>query len=168
MYRRILIPVDRSTCSHAAMEHGLNLAHEHQAEVRIIHIIDTQSLHTYEGVNVEPVETAWRRAGQEILDRAEECARAAGLAAVTVALVETRGRRIASAIVAECERWPADLILMGTHGRHGIEHALLGSVAEGVIRTAPVPVLLFRAQGPCPEPSEHPRKRVILGRAGRA
>ncbi|HXX38810.1 MAG TPA: universal stress protein [bacterium] len=144
MYRRVLIPVDGSDCSQAALEHGLGLAHEQQAEVRLIHVVDTRSLYTFENMNVEPVETAWRQAGQEILDRAEAHARRVGVAAVTVSLIETVGRGVAGVIVAECEHWPADLIVMGTHGRHGIERALLGSVAEGVVRASPVPVLLIR------------------------
>lgn len=144
MYRRVLITVDGSNCSEAALEHGLKLAHGEQAEVRIIHIVDTQSLYTFEGVDVGRIETAWRQAGQEVLDRAVAQARQVGVAVVSSALLETVGRRIPSVVVAEAERWSADLIVLGTHGRHGIDRLLLGSVAEGVVRTTPVPVLLIR------------------------
>jgi nucleotide-binding universal stress UspA family protein len=50
----------------------------------------------------------------------------------------------AGEILAESARWGADLIVMGTHGRHGLAHLILGSVAEGVLRRATVPVLLVR------------------------
>jgi nucleotide-binding universal stress UspA family protein len=60
-------------------------------------------------------------------------------------LVDAAGRRIATAIVEEAARWGAELIVMGTHGRHGFEHLILGSVAEGVVRRAVTPVLLIRA-----------------------
>lgn len=46
----------------------------------------------------------------------------------------------------EAERWGAELIVMGTHGRHGLQHLWLGSVAEGVVRSSPVPVLLVRGR----------------------
>jgi nucleotide-binding universal stress UspA family protein len=144
MYTRILVPVDGSDCSGAALDHGLRLAHEQQAEVRLVHVIDTEVLYTFEGVNVAPIEAAWRQAGQEILDGAERYARQAGITKTSAALLETGGRRVAAVIVAECAHWSADLIVMGTHGRHGLEHLLLGSVAEGIVRTTLVPVLLIR------------------------
>ena len=55
-------------------------------------------------------------------------------------------RRIATAIVEEAAAWGADLIVIGTHGRRGFEHLVLGSVAEGVVRRATVPVLLIRSR----------------------
>jgi nucleotide-binding universal stress UspA family protein len=54
-------------------------------------------------------------------------------------------QRVSRVIVDDATRWHADLLVVGTHGRHGIEHLLLGSVAEGVARTAPGSVLLVRA-----------------------
>ena len=64
--------------------------------------------------------------------------------AVQTRLLEADGERIASVIVEEAKRWPADLIVIGTHGRSGFSRILFGSVAEGVVRTAHVPVLLVR------------------------
>jgi nucleotide-binding universal stress UspA family protein len=61
-------------------------------------------------------------------------------------LLETEGKRVASVIDDDAKRWPADLIVIGTHGRSGISRLLLGSVAEGVVRGASVPVLLVRAE----------------------
>ncbi|HEX2099233.1 MAG TPA: universal stress protein, partial [Candidatus Synoicihabitans sp.] len=55
--------------------------------------------------------------------------------------------RVAGVIVQEAKTWGADLIVMGTHGRRGIRHAVLGSDAEAVVHAAPVPVLLVRAPG---------------------
>ena len=53
-------------------------------------------------------------------------------------------RRVPDVVVAEAKRWPADLIVAGTHGRRGLSHLFLGSVAEGIIRISTVPVLLIR------------------------
>lgn len=61
---------------------------------------------------------------------------------VETALLETGGERIASVIYREAQRWQADLIVIGTHGRSGFSRLFLGSVAEGVVRMAMVPVLL--------------------------
>ena len=67
-----------------------------------------------------------------------------GLEEVLIDHVGAGGERIASILVAEATRWPADLIVIGTHGRSGFSRVLFGSVAEGVVRTAHTPVLLIR------------------------
>lgn len=143
MYHRILIPIDGSACSDAALAHGLQLAKEQGAAVKVMHVLDTQALYVlYEGMYVEAIAEKWRQEGAAFVERAAEQARRAGLAAETALLEE--GGRIPDIIVAEAKRWSADLIVMGTHGRHGFDHLLLGSAAEGVVRTTPVPVLLIR------------------------
>jgi universal stress protein A len=52
----------------------------------------------------------------------------------------------AAEIVRAAQYWPADLILIGTHGREGLQRVLLGSVAEAVVRHAPCPVIVIRAK----------------------
>ncbi|KTD42196.1 universal stress protein [Legionella parisiensis] len=54
--------------------------------------------------------------------------------------------KVPEKIIEAAKNWPADLIVVGTHGRRGYQHLLLGSVAEGVIRNAPMPVLLIRGK----------------------
>lgn len=87
--------------------------------------------------------TVVQRVGKKILAQAQTLARQAGMAA-EVKLLDAGGERIASILVAEATRWPADLIVIGTHGRSGFSRVLFGSVAEGVVRTADIPVLLIR------------------------
>jgi nucleotide-binding universal stress UspA family protein len=60
-------------------------------------------------------------------------------------MLEADGESVAGVIIAEAQRWSADLIVIGTHGRTGFNRLLFGSVAEGVLRTSPVPILLIRA-----------------------
>jgi nucleotide-binding universal stress UspA family protein len=145
MYRRILMPIDGSACSDAALAHGLQLAKEQGAKVKILHVLDTQALYLlYEGMYVEEIADRWRREGEAFVTRAAEQARAAGVG-VTTELAD-EGGRIPDVIVGNAKAWPADLIVMGTHGRHGFDHLLLGSAAEGVVRTTPVPVLLIRKE----------------------
>jgi nucleotide-binding universal stress UspA family protein len=88
---------------------------------------------------------AMREAGQKILATCAATAREAGIEADTkFVILEVLTRRICDAINEEAKGWPADLIVIGTHGRHGFNHLLLGSVAEGVIRLAAKPVLVVR------------------------
>ena len=61
-----------------------------------------------------------------------------------LAVIESLTQRICDAINEESKRWSADLVVIGTHGRRGFNHLLLGSVAEGVIRLATKPVLICR------------------------
>jgi nucleotide-binding universal stress UspA family protein len=58
--------------------------------------------------------------------------------------IDTMGHPIPQMIAADAEAWPADLIVICTHGRKGLSRLLLGSVAEGVVRVATKPVLLIR------------------------
>jgi nucleotide-binding universal stress UspA family protein len=82
---------------------------------------------------------------EHALDHAIERARTHGVR-VTTAAVNAAGRQTADVITAEAVVSGADLIAMGTHGRRGIQRTLLGSVAEGVARSATVPVLLIRGR----------------------
>jgi nucleotide-binding universal stress UspA family protein len=85
-------------------------------------------------------------AGKRILAEAAATAGKAGLPADTrLVEIETLQGRVADVIVQEARAWQAALIVVGTHGRRGLSHLFLGSVAEGVVRIAPVPVLLIRA-----------------------
>ncbi|HLB16507.1 MAG TPA: universal stress protein [Burkholderiales bacterium] len=89
-----------------------------------------------------------RKAGMRILENASVRAVKAGIEPQTKLLeIRTLGalvRRVADAIVEDAERWSADLIVIGTHGRRGLSKLFLGSVAEGVVRISSIPVLLIR------------------------
>ena len=61
------------------------------------------------------------------------------------ALVDNRGFPIADLIVEYAQRWKADVIVLGTHGRRGFSHLLMGSDAESVVRSSTIPVLLVRS-----------------------
>ncbi len=85
-----------------------------------------------------------RDGGKAILKSAEGLVREHGLNAES-SLLECWGRRASDLILEQAEQWPADLIVMGTHGRRGLRRLALGSDAEMVLRSASVPVLLVRA-----------------------
>ena len=141
MYKLILIPVDGSEASREALEEALLLAGEQRAAVRLVHVIEPMHHIVLEGVI--DLTHAMRRQGELLLDQAAERVHAYSVPATT-ALLEAGDRRVAAAIVDEAAAAGADLIAMGTHGRQGVEHLFLGSVAEGVARRASVPVLLVR------------------------
>jgi len=97
------------------------------------------------GYALADFQKAMREAGQKVLATCTATARQAGVEVDTkFVILEVLTQRICDAINEEAKGWPADLIVIGTHGRHGFNHLLLGSVAEGVIRLAAKPVLVIR------------------------
>ena len=147
MYQHVLVPVDGSQTSDLALREALKLIGAGKAELRIVHVVEAvMPLLDVELLNVEELRQAVHDAGLKILARAEAAAREAGVSAKTTLIEARAGARIANVIADEAREWPADLIVIGTHGRRGVDHLLLGSVAEGVIRAAPAPVLLIRSR----------------------
>jgi nucleotide-binding universal stress UspA family protein len=130
--RHILVPVDGSPASLAALEHAVTLASDYDAKVEVLHVI--------------PIETP-------LAMRDEEAER--GISAAIVRAREALGGlvtyRTASGEplreIVRAGRSGVDLIVMGTHGRIGRLHSLLGSVAEGVVRNAACPVMTVRDPG---------------------
>jgi nucleotide-binding universal stress UspA family protein len=86
-----------------------------------------------------------RESSNKLLAEARSEAEKAGVRAETQLLeLDERSQRISDRIANEAAAWPADLIVLGTHGRRGMDRLVLGSVAEGVARTATAPVMLVR------------------------
>jgi nucleotide-binding universal stress UspA family protein len=142
MYQRILVAVDGSYTSNLALQEAFKLAKETKAKLHLVHVIDVTP-GVEGGFNPETLRRMVREEGNELLKTIAELAGQAGVDAGTVMLEEIR-RKFSKAIANEARRWKADLIVMGTHGRIGIARLVLGSVAEGVLHSAPVPVLLIR------------------------
>ena len=148
MYGRILVAVDGSSTSEAALAAAVTLARALSGRLRVLHVVD--SPYDYPDVmygrvpgDREELREAWHKAGQEVLDRAVAQARRGGCEPEPC-LIEGNGAHTSQCIVEAARTWGADLIVVGTNGRRGLSRLLLGSVAEGVARTATVPVLLVR------------------------
>lgn len=141
MYKQILIALDGSETSRFALGEALKLAKEQGAKVVVLHVYEP--IVTASTYGVVDLTQAMRSEGEKIAADALEVARKAGVEARSQVL-DAEGRRVASVIVEEANAAGADLIVVGTHGRRGLEHLVLGSVAEGVARRAAVPVLLIR------------------------
>ena len=142
--RTILVPIDFSECSERALDYAVALAAKLDAKVHVLNVISIPALTVPEaGSMIAPtvLESAIRE-NQAALDKLADARRSK--AAIAETLLRTGDARDEILHVAETIR--ADLIVMGTHGRRGITRALLGSVAELVVRTAPCPVLTIRAR----------------------
>ena len=148
MYARILVPVDGSETSKRGLEEAIKLSKALGSELRLVHIVDDSALamNPEAGIAAAPLVEEFAEGGKLILDEARALAAAQG-AQVETALHENFTGRVADLIVDEAKQWRADLIVMGTHGRRGIRHVVLGSDAQAVVHAAEVPVLLLRAAG---------------------
>ncbi|HUW36738.1 MAG TPA: universal stress protein [Rhodocyclaceae bacterium] len=145
MYKQILSPVDGSPTSNRGVIEAIRLAKDQSAELRFLHVADAHlgTIDMSGAVNMGAVLDILRQAGAEILAAAKALAVEEGIAAETV-MVDSMIGRIGEEVVRQAKAWPADLIVMGTHGRRGVSHLFMGSDAETVIRTSPVPILLVR------------------------
>lgn len=137
MYDRILVPTDGSDEMGAVVDHAAALAREHDATLTALYVIDTATM------GQMPVDSSWeslaemlREDGERALDAVED--RVDDLS-LERAIREGAPSR---AIVEHAHESDADAIVMGTHGRGGLDRLLLGSVAERVVRTAPLPVVV--------------------------
>lgn len=148
MYQRILVPVDGSPTSNHGLEEAIRLAAMTQGRLRLIHVIDELSfaftMDAYAG-QAGNWRSALRENGTQILEDARATVAAAGIEVDTV-LHDNLAGTVHELVTAEAAQWPADLIVLGTHGRRGVRRLVLGSSAEHILRQAPVPVLLVRAQ----------------------
>jgi nucleotide-binding universal stress UspA family protein len=123
VYQRIVVAVDETDASMRAVREAVALARHAGGEVLFVHV------GAFPG-------------SEEALARAAGIAQRHGVKQTTARVAADGG--VGPTIVREAERWGADLIVAGTHGREGVKRLLLGSVAEAVARAAEVPVLLVR------------------------
>ena len=146
MFKKILVPVDGSEPSDAAVDLAVRLARDQAAKLLFLHVSEVGKIaamisSTNVCVDPSPALDAEQAAGEEALRRAEA---SAGEGAVAAESLLVQGASVDS-IVKTSNRAGSDLIVIGSHGRGGIPRALLGSVAEGVLRQSAVPVLVARA-----------------------
>ena len=146
-YQRILVPIDGSETAMRGLDEAIAVARLTGASLRLLHVLDELVFVTgFEtgATYAKDVLPRLRRAGESILAVGRERAVAAGLPVDTL-LLECFARRTADIVVEQAKAWPADLIVLGTHGRRGIGRVMMGSDAEEIVRAATVPVLLVRA-----------------------
>ena len=142
-YKRILVPIDGSATSAAGLKEAVKLARLPGARLRLLHVVDESPILNMPeaGYTIDTVIEDLKLNGKAVLAKAAKAAAAQG-AKCESAMIESMGMRVADQITRDAKRWRADLIVIGTHGRSGVQRLLMGSDAELVVRNTTVPVLL--------------------------
>ena len=146
--KRMLVPTDFSPASDIAFNYAIDMAARQGATIHLLHVIDDASFATaypdgfyveLPGLRAQLTEDATRR----LQEMATRCASGDVMATIEVAV-----GRPARVVTDIAKAQGTNLIVMGTHGRSGFAHLVLGSVAERVVRTAPCAVLTVRDTSP--------------------
>ncbi|MES2979090.1 MAG: universal stress protein [Pseudomonadota bacterium] len=146
-FRQILIAIDGSNTADKALDEAIRLARFTGARLHLLHVVDELAyVNGFEpAMNyLNEILPLMREAGERILASGIAKALAAGVQVEATNVVEGPGR-LHEHVNAQAALVDADLIVVGSHGRHGVGRALLGSDAEQVIRHAAVPVLVVKA-----------------------
>ena len=140
--KRILCPTDFSAIAEKAVEYAVFLASSHNAELQLLHVVDY--LHGFDNYLILSMTP------HEISERMEKHANE-DLSEVVNQIKESvktekavRHGKASVQIIKMAREMKADLIVMGSHGRTGLSHVIIGSVAEAVVRHAYCPVLVVR------------------------
>lgn len=145
MYERILVPLDGSPTSARALREAIGLATEQKATLCLVHVLDDFPLYGEMSITPDFTQTlaVLREYGKDLLEKAAHQVTIAGLP-VETAQHEALGARVADLIVDQAVAAKCQLIVLGTHGRRGVNRLLMGSDAELVLRQSPVPVLMVK------------------------
>ncbi len=141
MFKKILCPVDFSDTSMNAAYNALNFASEINAEITFIHALDIQALQNIgdlSGGSINNLDFLIEEEKPILNKLREECEKKG----VKVKTILTHGEPH-SVILETIKEGGYDIVIMGTHGRKGFTRAVLGSMAESVVRESDVPVLLY-------------------------
>ena len=148
MYQRILVPIDGSTTADRGLHEAIRLATELKAKLRVLHVLDNFPIEAEwaSAQSFEEILDRLRRESDELLASAHSAAKAAGVPVQTQRF-EAGQSTAADVILEEAANSRCDLIVMGTHGRRGMNRLVMGSTAEAVARHSMVPTLMARHPG---------------------
>lgn len=141
MYERILLPTDGSDASNPAVEQAIGLARETGAELHVLFVVE--DIPYAPEMMDDQVEGQLREIGEDAIENIRKRADEAGIDIVEA----IREGAPHNSILGYADEEDADIIVMGTHGRSGLDRYLLGSVTERVVRTSDIPVLTVRVSG---------------------
>ncbi len=150
MYDRILVPVDGSPTSNKGLTEAIALATLTGGRIKLLHVFELPLLAIGTEAALmrgEDIYNVARDAGQRVLSDAADRVRAAGVD-VEQSLLDCDGKRLSDLVNEAAHTWSTSLIVLGSHGRRGLQRVLLGSDAEQILRTASVPVLMVRDNDP--------------------
>ena len=145
--KKILCPVDHSECSYLALKYAVSLALKDEAKLYLMHVIDTRLYDTeiYKFSPYKLDEIDMNKIHEDLIKSLPE----GTMDVLEVETIVIKGIPFHEIINAATEIG-ADLIVIGTHGRTGLSHVVMGSVAEKVVRKASCPVLTVRMPSPIP------------------
>lgn len=151
MWKKLLVPHDFSTCAERALRTAVELARVHGASLVLAHVSSLPanlppSALISPADSPEPlrVDEYTTRGARQRLEAIAAPLRSTGLAVETVAVTG----EVTAQVIALARQVGADALVVGTHGRTGLSHLLLGSVAEKIVRAAAVPVVCVRTSAP--------------------
>jgi nucleotide-binding universal stress UspA family protein len=142
----ILVPTDFSGLSCEAFSWATLLANEFNAKILIVHVISERTALDMTAQPGNPWEKVLEREDNAMIENFQSCLLSDFSQSVETQTVVEVGQA-AERLIETAKEKDADLIIMATHGRTGLSHALMGSVAEKVLRQAPCPVLTVRPKG---------------------
>ena len=140
--QHVLVPLDFSAYSTQALDYAMALAHPLHARLTLLHVIQPLVMGG-DDIDVRLPEAFMQELDAELTRRLEAYLARVTAAGLTGAMVLVQGSPY-HAIVETAQARQVDLIIMGTHGRTGLRHVLMGSVAEKVVQLAACPVLVTR------------------------
>ena len=164
LFSRILVGIDDSEASKDAVSFGARLAREHGGQLILGNSVNwmpvvSQVASSGAIIDTKTLVDDLKMNGREMLDRAAGTAKRDGVEAQTCALEGEPARQILElAAEAKCS-----LIVMGTHGRQGVERLFIGSTTEAVLRGSTIPVLTVRAGMKCPALERRCFERFVVG-----
>ncbi len=140
--KKILVPIDFSDYSDAAIQYAIGFTKSLQAHLTLIHVeILIHSLQPDAIFGTSRMEKTIRKVLNDIQEQMKERIAVAKKEGVSADYAVIQGKSAASSLLEYVQQNPYDLIIMGTHGRTGIKHFILGSIAEKLVRLSPTPVL---------------------------
>ena len=159
--KKILLPTDFSPCADQALDHALFLAAKYRASLHMLHaiVLHAQDPHSPTAHFVDIAEIHQRLRDLARIEM-KTAIRSRGASLPSIRMRQRRGFSSAEVILDYASEEDVDLLVMGTHGRRGLGHLLLGSVAEEVVRRAPCPVLTIRER-PFPGPIDTLRRVLV-------
>lgn len=138
--KKVLIAVEGGPLTETVVQHGITLAHLIQAEIGLVYVVDATGFIGEGGYTTQNYIQDSHKEARELFDKLKS------QFSIQQTWTFIEDGKPAAKIVETANEWEADYLVVGTHGRTGISHLLMGSVAEHIIRHSKVPVLVITAQ----------------------
>jgi nucleotide-binding universal stress UspA family protein len=145
MYRRILVPLDGSKLAESVLPHAESIAKLAKSSIELVHVVEPVELPTRGGIalsidDLKQIESHAKRDAQSYLSGVVDRLKRAGIKAHSKLLTG----KAADSLVDYLRDTDFDLVIMATHGRSGISRWIWGSVAERILHSSTIPVLVIR------------------------